>query len=176
MKQYSMTISNVITLARLALLPLIVHLLMRGDRLAAFIIMLAALLSDGLDGYLARRFRQESRLGRFLDPVCDKIFLAVIIVTLYCLGAVPLWIVLVIILRDFLILLGSLLLWKNRSVIEPSNSFGKVTGFLFGAMILAFTIGWQRIGYVLMYASLPLMTVAFISYMHRYLNRMRGVR
>lgn len=176
MKQYSMTVSNVITLVRLALLPLIVHRLVTGDRLAAFIIMLAALLSDGLDGYLARRFRQESRLGRFLDPLCDKIFLAVVVITLHRLGAVPLWIVVVIILRDFLILLGSWFLLKNRSVIEPSNTFGKITGFVFGAMILAFAIGWQDIGNVLMYASLPLMTMAFMSYMLNYLKRMRGVR
>ncbi|MBE0432754.1 CDP-alcohol phosphatidyltransferase family protein [candidate division WOR-3 bacterium] len=175
MKQYTMTMSNMITIFRLVLLPLIVYLLVTGNRVAAFVIMLAALLSDGLDGYLARRFHQESRLGRFLDPLCDKIFLAVILVTLHHLEAIPLWIVVVIILRDFLILLGSCILLKNRSVVEPSNTFGKLTGFVFGAMILAFTIDLRIIGNILMYLSIPLMMVAFISYSVNYLKKMRGV-
>lgn len=175
MKQYTMTMSNMITIFRLVLLPLIVCLLVAGNRVAAFVIMFAALLSDGLDGYLARRLHQESRLGRFLDPLCDKIFLAVILVTLYYLEVIPLWIVIVIILRDFLILLGSFVLFKNRSIVEPSNIFGKMTGFVFGAMILAFTIDLNHIGNALMYLSIPLMMVAFVSYSVNYLKRMRGV-
>jgi cardiolipin synthase len=174
MKQYTMTMSNIITILRLVVLPVIVHLLITGNRVAAFVVMLVALLSDGLDGFLARRLHQESRLGRFLDPLCDKIFLAVILVTLYHLGAIPLWIVVVIILRDFMILLGSLLLWKNRSTIQPSNTFGKLTGFVFGAMILAFAIEWKVIGNGLMYLSIPLMTVAFVNYSVNYLRKMRG--
>jgi len=178
MKKYgmtSMTVSNIITISRLILLPFIVYFLLNGQRIVAFWVMLVSLLSDGLDGYLARQFNQESRLGRFLDPLCDKIFLAVVLVTLLYIRALPLWIVIVIVFRDFLILLGSYILLKNKAVVEPSNTFGKITGFIFGSMILAFTIGWTLIGNIFMYLSIPVMTVAFISYSVNYLKIMKGV-
>ncbi len=173
--QYSMTISNMITISRLVFLPFIIYFLLNGQRLAAFLVMLISLLSDGLDGYLARRLNQESRLGRFLDPLCDKIFLAAVLIALLYIGAVPLWAVLLIVLRDFLILLGSFFLLKGKSVVEPSNIFGKITGFVFGAMLLSFTIGWTLIGSIFLYLSIPLMIIAFISYSVNYLRIMKGV-
>ena len=174
-KKYSMTISNIITVSRLVLLPFIVYFLLADQRVVAFFIMLISLLSDGLDGYLARKLHQESRLGKFLDPLCDKIFLAAVLLTLLYIRAVPLWAVFVIVLRDFLILLGSFILLRSKAVVEPSNSFGKLTGFLFGSMILAYTIGWQMIGTIFMYLSIPVMTVAFISYAVNYIRIMKGV-
>lgn len=173
--QYSMTISNIITISRLVLLPFIIYFLLTEQRLVAFVIMLVSLFSDGLDGYLARRLNQESRLGKFLDPLCDKIFLAAVLITLLYIKAVPLWAVLVIVLRDFLILLGSYILLKSKAVVEPSNTFGKLTGFIFGSMILAFTIGWTLIGNIFMYFSIPVMALTFISYSVNYLRIMKGV-
>lgn len=173
--QYNMTISNIITISRLVLLPFIIYFLLAEQRLVAFVIMLVSLFSDGLDGYLARKLNQESRLGKFLDPLCDKIFLAAVLITLLYIKAVPLWAVLVIVLRDFLILLGSYILLKSKAVVEPSNAFGKITGFIFGSMILAFTIGWALIGNIFMYLSIPVMAIAFISYSVNYLRIMKGV-
>jgi CDP-diacylglycerol--glycerol-3-phosphate 3-phosphatidyltransferase len=170
-----MTVSNIITVSRLVLLPFIIYFLLNEQRIVAFVIMLVSLLSDGLDGYLARRLNQESRLGRFLDPLCDKIFLAAVLIALLYIRAIPLWAVLLIVLRDFLILLGSFFLLKSKAVVEPSNTFGKITGFVFGAMILSFTIGWTLIGNMFMYLSIPLMTIAFISYSVNYLKIMKGV-
>jgi len=174
MKKYSMTISNIITISRLVLLPIIVYFILTGGRMIAFVIMLISLLSDGLDGYLARKLHQESELGRFLDPLCDKIFLAVVLVTLLYVGAIPLWIVIIVVLRDFLILLGSFFLLKLKSVIEPSNILGKITGLIFGSMILAFTAGWKNVGSILVYLSIPFMFTAFVVYMLNYLKIMRG--
>lgn len=173
--QYSMTISNFITISRLVLLPFIIYFLLTEQRLVAFVIMLVSLFSDGLDGYLARKLNQESRLGKFLDPLCDKIFLAAVLLTLLYIRAVPLWAVLVIVFRDFLILLGSYILLKSKAVVEPSNTFGKLTGFIFGSMILAFTIGWTLIGNIFMYLSIPVMAITFISYSVNYLRIMKGV-
>jgi hypothetical protein len=61
-------------------------------------------------------------------------------------------------------------------MVEPSNAFGKVTGFVFGSMILAFTIGWTLIGNIFMYLSIPLMTIAFITYSVNYLKIMKGAQ
>ncbi|UCD04656.1 MAG: CDP-alcohol phosphatidyltransferase family protein [candidate division WOR-3 bacterium] len=174
MKRYSMTISNVITISRLVLLPIIVYFILTGSRMMAFIVMLISLLSDGLDGYLARKLHQESELGRFLDPLCDKIFLAGVLLTLLYVRAIPLWVVIIVVLRDFLILLGSFFLLKMKSVIEPSNTLGKITGLIFGAMILAFTAGWKTVGSILVYLSIPFMITTFVVYTSNYLKIMRG--
>jgi CDP-diacylglycerol--glycerol-3-phosphate 3-phosphatidyltransferase len=175
MEKQKMTISNIITLSRLVLLPFIVYFLLTEQRVIAFVFMLISLLSDGLDGYLARRLNQVSLLGRYLDPLCDKIFLAVILVTLLYLGAVPLWAVVVIVMRDFLILLGSYILLKRKAVVEVSNSLGKIAGFTFGGMILAFTIDLRLLGTVFLYLSITTMTFAFITYAMNYLRIMKGV-
>jgi cardiolipin synthase len=176
MKKYTMTISNIITFSRLVLLPVIVYFMLSGQRVIAFVVMLICLLSDGLDGYLARRLHQESKLGKFLDPLCDKIFLAVVLLTLLYMKAVPLWLVLLIVLRDFLIILGSFLLMRSKAVVEPSNTYGKVTGFIFGVLILAFTIGWDVVGNITIYLSIPVMTIAFVTYAINYVKIMKGVK
>ena len=178
LRQDALNVPNVLTMGRVAIIPLVLWLLDRGtpsDCMLAAIIYSLAALTDLLDGYLARRMNVVSVLGKFLDPLCDKIFLAVILVTLLYLKVVPLWAVVLIVLRDFLILLGSYIILRIKSVVEVSNVFGKITGFIFGAMILAFTINLTLIGTVLMYLSIIVMTVAFITYSVNYLRIMKGV-
>lgn len=169
-----MTISNMITISRLALLPFIVYFLMTEQRITAFILILISFISDGLDGYVARKLNQESELGKSLDPLCDKISLAIILITLLLLNSMPLWGVIVIITRDFLILLGSFILLKTKSIIEPSNLLGKMTGFIFAVMVLAFTLNMWHLGMLFLYLSIPVMTGTFYQYARNYLKIMRG--
>ncbi len=163
------TISNLITFFRLVLLPFIIFFLIKKERLIAFIIMLIALISDVVDGYIARRFHQESELGKLLDPLCDKISLVVILITLLIINSIPVWAVVIIALRDALILLGSYVIFKKKRLVYKSNILGKATGFLFGAMILAFTLNLQSLGMIILYISIPVMIGAFITYLRRYI-------
>jgi cardiolipin synthase len=163
-----LTISNVITISRLVMLPFIVIFLINQKPRVAFIIMLISFLSDAVDGYLARKLHQESELGKLLDPLCDKISLAVILVTLLVINSIPVWIVIIVVARDFLILLGSLIILRRRALVFKSNLFGKITGFLFGALILSFTINLKQLGTVLLYITIPMMIVTFITYVNRY--------
>ncbi|MEO0142098.1 MAG: CDP-alcohol phosphatidyltransferase family protein [candidate division WOR-3 bacterium] len=168
------TVSNIITISRLVLLPFIVIFLLNEMRLGAFILMVLALISDVIDGYFARILHQETELGRLLDPLCDKLSLLVILITLLLINAIPLWAVVIIIMRDILIIVGSFVLFKRRSVIYKSNIFGKITGFLFGAMILAFTLNLSKWGMFFLYFSIPAMTGAFITYLVRFLKAIRA--
>ncbi len=170
-----MTVSNVITVSRLVMLPFIVYFLLKDQRLVAFIIISISLLSDMIDGYLARKLHQESETGKFLDPLCDKISLAVILIALLIINAIPLWGVIIIVMRDFLILLGSFILFKHKAKIFKSNILGKFTGFILGAVILAFTINLQQIGHILLYLSIPAIVGTFIVYLNRYVKAMKGV-
>lgn len=165
----SLTITNLVTLFRIFLLPFIVFFLINDERLIAFFLMLLAFLSDVVDGYIARRLHQESELGKILDHLCDKLSLLVILITLLIINAIPFWVVIFIGIRDILILLGSFILYKRRMIIYKSNILGKITGFLFGGMILAFILGCREIGMMILYIAIPVMLAAFITYLKRYL-------
>jgi CDP-diacylglycerol--glycerol-3-phosphate 3-phosphatidyltransferase len=169
-----LTLSNVLTVSRLFMLPFIVYFLIRRHNTAAFVIMCLSLATDVVDGFFARRFHQESELGKLLDPVCDKISLAVILTVLVSLRELPLWIAIVVVMRDILILIGSFFVYSHRDYVFKSNILGKVTGFLFGALILAYTIHLRTIGIWVMYAAIAFMSATFISYICRYVNIMKG--
>ena len=104
-----MSVANLITLARLLAAPLAIWLVL-DDRMApAFWLFVAAGLSDAVDGFIAKRFDQRSRLGALLDPVADKVLLLSMFVTLGVAGQLPNWIVILVVFRDILIIGGFLL-------------------------------------------------------------------
>jgi cardiolipin synthase (CMP-forming) len=104
---------NLICLIRLALIWPIATELHAGDYLVALLLFTAAAVSDGLDGYLAKRFNWTSELGRFLDPLADKLLLVTVFVEAAWLGLVPWWITAAAVARDVMIALGALVfrLW-----------------------------------------------------------------
>lgn len=104
-----MTLPNLISLARLLSVPLIVWLLLSGYYLAAFWLFIGASVSDGVDGFIAKRFNRESVLGAYLDPIADKMLLVSIYITLGQLEILPLWLVILVVSRDILIV-GAVLL------------------------------------------------------------------
>lgn len=95
---------NAITALRIAVTPWIGVLVVRGEWRNAFTLVLAAGLSDGLDGWLSRRFGWQSRLGAYLDPLADKALLATLFLALGWVGALPWWMVGLAFGRDLMIL------------------------------------------------------------------------
>ena len=104
-----MHIPNLITLARILLVPVTVWLIISGAYGAAFAAFVVAGASDGLDGYLARRFNWRTKLGAYLDPLADKALLVSVYVTLGFLKELPAWLVIIVVSRDVLIV-GAVLL------------------------------------------------------------------
>ena len=101
-----MTAANVVTMLRVALVPVIVFLLIEGLYPTAFAVFLLAGLSDAVDGAIARFFDQRSRLGVVLDPLADKLMLVCVFVVLGFLDAVPVWLVILVVSRDVVIVAG----------------------------------------------------------------------
>jgi cardiolipin synthase len=104
---------NLICLVRLALIWPIAVALQAGNPLLALGMFMAAAVSDGLDGYLAKRFNWTSELGKFLDPLADKLLLVTVFVEAAWLGLVPWWLTAAVVARDVMIGLGALVfrLW-----------------------------------------------------------------
>jgi cardiolipin synthase len=99
---------NAISILRIALVPPILILILRGEYGWALALFWFAGFSDGLDGYLAVRFDWTTRLGGLLDPAADKFLITGLFVTLAVTGDIPVWLAAVVILRDVVIVLGAL--------------------------------------------------------------------
>jgi cardiolipin synthase len=106
-----MTVPNVITVLRICLVPLLVWCIGSDAWSAAFWIFVAAGVSDGVDGFIAKRFDQKSELGAMLDPLADKILLVSIYVSLGIVGVLPRWLVILVVFRDLMIVGAVLLSW-----------------------------------------------------------------
>lgn len=107
-----LTVPNLVTTIRLLCVPVFLWLLLRGPGHRGWYpaaLLLGALgATDGVDGFVARRFRQVSTLGKVLDPVADRILLAAAAVSIIALGAVPLWVGLLAVSREALVAIGFL--------------------------------------------------------------------
>ena len=116
-----MTIPNIITLFRFMLVPLVVFSLLDGEWSWAFGGFVAAALSDGIDGFIARNFNQRSELGAYLDPIADKVLLVSVFVVLGYMGQLPLWLVIAVVSRDALIIGGVVLstVMSNPVAMKP---------------------------------------------------------
>lgn len=99
-----MTIPNLITLFRLILVPAVVTALLQGKFGLALTCFVIAGLSDGVDGYIARRFDMRSDLGAYLDPVADKLLMTSVFVILGVINALPVWLVVLVVSRDIAII------------------------------------------------------------------------
>ncbi len=126
-----MNIPNILTICRILLTPVMVIFILQHRMEAAFATFLAAGLSDGLDGLLARCLKQKTEIGAILDPMADKLLLATSYISLTAVGMVPSWLAVVVISRDFIIVIGVLLLFLFKGGVEIKPSLaGKLTTFL----------------------------------------------
>ena len=106
-----MTIPNLISIARLLLVPLIVWLIVVGQHGPAFGVFVVAGISDAVDGFIARQFDLRSDLGAYLDPIADKALLVSIYITLAYVNAIPGWVTILVVSRDLLIIGAVVLSW-----------------------------------------------------------------
>ena len=125
-----MGLANWLTVLRILLVPVFVTLLVYRKPGYAAIVFAAAAITDGLDGWVARRHGMQSRLGAFLDPLADKLLLTASFVTLTWLKVLPFWIAAVVLSRDLFLALGTLLIHMAGARIYPKPTiFGKLATF-----------------------------------------------
>lgn len=142
-----MTIPNYITIMRLLLVPFVVWSMLDGREFAALLGFVAAGVSDGVDGFIARRWNMKSELGAYLDPVADKLLLVSVFVVLAYQGLLPLWLVAMVVFRDALIVSAVMLsaVMDNPVAMRPLfvSKANTAAQIILAALVLAVQgFGW----------------------------------
>lgn len=136
-----MNFPNLITIGRILLVPVTIWLLISEAYGWALAVFLVAGISDGVDGYLARRFASQTELGSYLDPIADKLLLVSVFAAMGIIKILPAWLVLLVITRDLLIVAGVLLAWvMDQPFIMKPRAISKLNTALqivFVALVLA---------------------------------------
>jgi cardiolipin synthase (CMP-forming) len=123
-------LANLITVSRLLMVIPLIWLITAGHMHAAFWLLLAAGISDALDGFVAKRFNARTELGAYLDPIADKTLLDGIYVALALTGWLPLWLATLVVGRDVLIVLGVVLIQRRDPVFRAKPLLiGKLNTF-----------------------------------------------
>jgi cardiolipin synthase len=123
------TLPNCLSFVRLALVPVFLVLLIGGDYILALVTLVVSSVTDFLDGVIARRFNQISRLGQLLDPAADRLFIFATLIGLAIQQIVPWWLVLAIVGRDVVLVVLGVVLASHRYGPLPVHHLGKVATF-----------------------------------------------
>jgi len=160
------TIPNLLSLVRLALIPLFVGFLLTKHDPAALATLLAASLTDFLDGFLARRLNQVSKLGQVLDPIVDRLCIVAAALGLAFREILPWWLVIVVFARDVALLVVGGVLATHNVPIVPVSRVGKLaTALLLAALpVLVFAATVPATGPVLLPVGLVLAVVGAALY------------
>ena len=142
-------IPNLLTLARIAAVPVLILFLYEGRYGAALAVFVLAGITDGLDGWIAKRFKCVTRLGSILDPLADKILIVSTYVMLVLAGDLPFWLILLIGFRDLGIIAGVLVLnTLNGHVQMQPSLLSKVNTFLQISLVILVMV--ERIGLIVL--------------------------
>lgn len=148
-----------------------------GNNTLIIILVLCMYFSDLLDGFLARKLNQVSEFGKIIDPLADKISVIVISVILLLQGRIPLWFVLIVVLRDLLIFSFGLYLNYKKNIRLMSNYPGKIAVFSIGLIILFTIIGTSfliKLNEYLYVISLVLIFYSSVLYFRRFVETLNS--
>lgn len=168
-----LTLANRLTLLRILVTPVITVLLLYRHMGAALALFLLAGITDGLDGLVARSWKQKTNLGMVLDPLADKLLLTSTVVTLTILRELPRWFTIIVVSRDVILIGGSMILYMFLGKIAtPPSRLGKATtGFQLATVLFAmvdnFLPGIQPAILPLVILTLALTVASGLDYVYR---------
>ena len=136
-----LSIPNLITLARILLVPVVIWAITSGEMRIAFLLFFAAGVSDAVDGFLAKRFGMQTELGAYLDPLADKAMIVSIYVALGIADVIPRWLVILVVSRDIMIVSAIMLSWLVGKPVtlkpHPVSKLNTVAQILLALLVLA---------------------------------------
>jgi CDP-diacylglycerol--glycerol-3-phosphate 3-phosphatidyltransferase len=177
---FQLNIPNVLTVLRILAVPVLVVALLGetpdGDVIAAVVFALAA-LTDGLDGYIARRRQEITTFGKLMDPLADKLLVVAALVSLVSLGRLAAWVAMVIITREVAVT-GLRTLAAERGVVIAASWLGKLKTALQVAAIFALIIWESSPGWVdaLVYVAVAATVISGADYFFGLRRRIEAAR
>ena len=129
-------IPNALTIVRFILIPLIVYYILTGQYIAGFIVLTISGLTDVLDGFIARKFNFITNFGKLIDPLADKATQIAVLASLTFKGIVPLWILMIVFIKEILMVSGASFLYGKKLVVS-SRWYGKLATVLFYIAIVS---------------------------------------
>ena len=183
-RQRIWTIPNLISFARLVGVPVFLYLMLvvHAD-IAAVIVLVIGGSSDWVDGYLARRLNQVSRLGELMDPLADRLYIFATLIAFAVRGVVPWLFVIVLVARDVLLTLCLAVLRRYGYGPPPVHYLGKTATFIlllaFPMLLLAKATGatfWYAAGWGFAWWGIVLYWVAGLFYIYQVIGAVRAAR
>ncbi len=174
MRERIFTISNLLSCLRIILLIPITILLIDDvsmNRLYILTLMIIAALTDTFDGMSARKFNQVTEFGKIIDPIADKVAVGVVVLVLFFQGKLPLWFMVIIVLRDFIILVGGFYIKKKKNIILQSNKAGKWAVTVISLLIIVTVIDYNELillKTILLYISTFMLFLSSMIYFKRF--------
>ena len=168
-------IPNLLSLLRLFLLPIFLYFIARGRTLFSVLFFVIIIVTDILDGYIARKRNQCTNLGRVLDHGVDKLFTILTTIWLYIYNRFPLWATLFFVLRELIILTSGFLFLVDKKLTFTSRTIGKISGGFFYLTILLYLLRCDSSAIVFLYISVVLFSIATLWYAVLYFPRIKEV-
>jgi CDP-diacylglycerol--glycerol-3-phosphate 3-phosphatidyltransferase len=164
---------NILTLSRILLLPLLIYTLIHHLHIYSVIIGSVMLISDLFDGYLARRYKMMTLFGSILDPISDKLIVIALGIMLYKLGYMPLYLIWVLILRDFLILALGIHLVRQFHRILRANITARLTPFAWGIFYILLVVHAGIFAWIVGVVAIILTIISGLFYLRKYIILIR---
>lgn len=181
--KWQWTVPNVLSLVRIALLPVFVVLYLNSTAHPtllwwAFAVLVFSGLTDLFDGWIARRFNQISEAGKLLDPLADKLTQLAVVICLSTQFEELVWLMALCLLKEVAQVIGGLLLLRRGDEVRGSQWFGKICTFVFYAAMAAIVLfdnmpSAVRIGLVVLVGILMLVT--FFGYLSTYIGARKAL-
>ena len=167
------TISNILSILRGAMGFPIALLLSRGEMIYATVLIILAIISDALDGFIARKTNQVTNLGKALDPIADKMCILTVLLFLIIEGKIPIQFLIFIGIRDLAIAIMSVYLMNVKDMIVGAVFTGKVSIIFITATMLTFIYNINSLQKLLVYVTYIVLIISFIHYLIIFLKNFR---
>lgn len=156
-------IPNTLTVIRLLLIPLIVFYIFTGNYILAFVFFTISGITDIADGFMARKFNLVSNFGKLMDPLADKLTQIATLASLVFTDIIPVWILLVVFLKEFIMICGASFLY-GKDVVVYSKWYGKLaTVLLYIAIVISLLLKQFELAGIWEQIDLTIFTLALLS-------------
>lgn len=161
-----MSIPNLISMFRILLIPLFIYFFVTGSGdsrvVIPIVIFIVSGISDVLDGYIARKYNMQTKLGSVLDPLADKLMLITALACFAYYNYIPDWIVILVAAKELFMIGGGVMAW-NRGIVNRANFWGKMATFLFHIAIVSFLFS-DMLALIFLIISIVISFIALFKY------------